>query len=117
MRIASRYRSKRISPAAFERYLDAMRTVTAPCRTTGAYFSYYKMYEPALLLDGGRRLGYELLLRARAGAGAFSLVDLGHHGPSTNIEQIVARLIQFGKLGGFHFNDSKFGDDDLDAGS
>ncbi len=48
---------------------------------------------------------------------AFSLVDLGHHGPSTNVEQIVARLIQLGKLGGFHFNDSKYGDDDLDAGS
>jgi len=44
-------------------------------------------------------------------------VDLGHHAPNTNIEQIVARLIQFGKLGGFHFNDSKYGDDDLDAGS
>ncbi|MFB2603995.1 sugar isomerase, partial [Rhizobium phaseoli] len=45
------------------------------------------------------------------------LVDLGHHAPNTNIEMIVARLIQFGKLGGFHFNDSKYGDDDLDAGS
>jgi L-rhamnose isomerase/sugar isomerase len=45
------------------------------------------------------------------------LVDLGHHAPHTNIEMIVARLIQFGKLGGFHFNDSKYGDDDLDAGS
>jgi L-rhamnose isomerase/sugar isomerase len=48
---------------------------------------------------------------------AFSLVDLGHHAPNVNIEMIVARLIQFGKLAGFHFNDSKYGDDDLDAGS
>ena len=48
---------------------------------------------------------------------AFSLVDLGHHGPNVNVEMIVARLIQFGKLGGFHFNDSQYGDDDLDAGS
>jgi L-rhamnose isomerase/sugar isomerase len=48
---------------------------------------------------------------------AFSLVDLGHHAPNVNIEQIVARLIQLGKLGGFHFNDSKYGDDDLDSGS
>lgn len=46
-----------------------------------------------------------------------SLVDLGHHLPNTNVEQVVARLIQLGKLGGFHFNDSTFGDDDLDAGS
>src|SRR5260221_12872829 len=48
---------------------------------------------------------------------AFCLVDLGHHAPNVNIEMIVARLIQFGKLAGFHFNDSKYGDDDLDAGS
>jgi L-rhamnose isomerase/sugar isomerase len=51
------------------------------------------------------------------GPQAFSLVDLGHHAPNVNIEMIVARLIQFGKLGGFHFNDSKYGDDDLDSGS
>jgi L-rhamnose isomerase/sugar isomerase len=55
---------------------------------------------------------------ARAlGPQAFCLVDLGHHAPNVNIEMIVARLIQFGKLAGFHFNDSKYGDDDLDAGS
>ena len=51
------------------------------------------------------------------GPKAFSLVDLGHHAPNVNIEMIVARLIQLGKLAGFHFNDSKYGDDDLDAGS
>lgn len=49
------------------------------------------------------------------GPQAFCLVDLGHHAPNVNIEMIVARLIQFGKLGGFHFNDSKYGDDDLDT--
>jgi L-rhamnose isomerase / sugar isomerase len=49
--------------------------------------------------------------------GANRLVDLGHHAPHVNIEMIVARLIRAGKLGGFHFNDSKYGDDDLDAGS
>src|SRR5258708_2060459 len=51
------------------------------------------------------------------GSKAFSLVDLGHHAPSVNIEMIVARLIQFKKLAGFHFNDSKYGDDDLDSGA
>ena len=51
------------------------------------------------------------------GEKASCLVDLGHHAPNVNIEQIVSRLIQFQKLGGFHFNDSKYGDDDLDAGS
>jgi len=45
------------------------------------------------------------------------LVDLGHHAPSVNIEMIVSRLARFGKLGGFHFNDSKYGDDDLDSGA
>jgi L-rhamnose isomerase/sugar isomerase len=51
------------------------------------------------------------------GPKAQCLVDLGHHAPNVNIEMIVTRLAQFGKLGGFHFNDSKYGDDDLDAGS
>jgi len=51
------------------------------------------------------------------GAKARCLVDLGHHAPHVNIEMIVARLIHAGKLGGFHFNDSKYGDDDLDAGA
>ncbi len=44
-------------------------------------------------------------------------MDLGHHAPNVNIEQIVARLHALGKLGGFHFNDSKYGDDDLDSGA
>ena len=47
----------------------------------------------------------------------WTLVDLGHHAPTTNVEVIVSRLVQFGKLGGFHFNDSKYGDDDLDSGA
>jgi L-rhamnose isomerase/sugar isomerase len=51
------------------------------------------------------------------GPKALCLVDLGHHAPNVNIEQIVARLIRFNKLAGFHFNDSKYGDDDLDSGS
>ena len=56
-------------------------------------------------------------LATELGPQAFCLVDLGHHAPNVNIEMIVSRLAQFGKLGGFHFNDSKYGDDDLDAGS
>ncbi len=51
------------------------------------------------------------------GPKAFCLVDLGHHAPNVNIEMIVARLVHAQRLGGFHFNDSKYGDDDLDAGS
>ena len=48
---------------------------------------------------------------------AYTLVDLGHHLPNANIEQIVSLLLMEGKLGGFHFNDSKYGDDDLTVGS
>ena len=51
------------------------------------------------------------------GPKARCLVDLGHHAPNVNIEMIVSRLMRAGRLGGFHFNDSKYGDDDLDTGS
>ncbi|OIQ63733.1 hypothetical protein GALL_547240 [mine drainage metagenome] len=61
--------------------------------------------------------GTNYLIAQTLGPKAQCLVDLGHHAPNVNIEMIVARLIQFGKLGGFHFNDSKYGDDDLDTGS
>jgi len=57
------------------------------------------------------------MLAEGCGERAFTLVDLGHHLPNTNIEQIVAILMMKGKLGGFHFNDSKYGDDDLTCGS
>jgi L-rhamnose isomerase/sugar isomerase len=53
----------------------------------------------------------------KLGPKAYTLVDLGHHLPNANIEQIVSILLMEGKLGGFHFNDSKYGDDDLTAGS
>ncbi|HET9797998.1 MAG TPA: hypothetical protein VFP90_08415, partial [Gemmatimonadaceae bacterium] len=61
--------------------------------------------------------GSSLLLAQSLGERAQCLVDLGHHLPNTNVELVVARLIGAGKLGGFHFNDSKYGDDDLTAGS
>ena len=61
--------------------------------------------------------GQSLLLASKLGAKAFTLVDLGHHLPNANIEQIVSLLLMEGKLGGFHFNDSKYADDDLTAGA
>lgn len=61
--------------------------------------------------------GQSLLYASKLGEKAYTLVDLGHHLPNANIEQIVALLLMEGKLGGFHFNDSKYGDDDLTAGS
>jgi L-rhamnose isomerase/sugar isomerase len=57
------------------------------------------------------------MLASKLGSKAYTLVDLGHHLANANIEQIVAMLLMEGKLGGFHFNDSKYGDDDLTVGS
>ena len=77
----------------------------------------HKMFEPAFYSTVISDWGSSILAANELGSKAQCLVDLGHHAPNVNIEQIVARLHRFGKLGGFHFNDSKYGDDDLDAGS
>jgi L-rhamnose isomerase/sugar isomerase len=61
--------------------------------------------------------GQSLLYANKLGPKAYTLVDLGHHLPNANIEQIVSLLLMEGKLAGFHFNDSKYGDDDLTVGS
>jgi L-rhamnose isomerase/sugar isomerase len=102
---------------AFERYLDAARQVYAGLPADWRLYTEHKMYEPAFYSTVVQDWGSSYLVAKELGDRAFCLVDLGHHAPNVNIEMIVARLIQFGKLGGFHFNDSKYGDDDLDAGS
>ena len=80
-------------------------------------FIEYKPYEPNFYSMVIQDWGTSFLLANACGPQAFTLVDLGHHLPNTNIEQIVATLLMQGKLGGFHFNDSKYGDDDLTVGS
>ncbi|MAZ16761.1 MAG: L-rhamnose catabolism isomerase [Ahrensia sp.] len=102
---------------AFERYLDAMKGVYAALPANWRVFTEHKMFEPAFYSTVVQDWGTNYLIATELGEKAFCLVDLGHHAPNVNIEMIVSRLIQFGKLGGFHFNDSKYGDDDLDAGS
>ncbi|MCX5495223.1 L-rhamnose catabolism isomerase [Kaistia dalseonensis] len=102
---------------AFERYLDSSKAVYAALPDDWRLFTEHKMYEPAFYSTIIQDWGSSYLVSKELGPKAFSLVDLGHHAPNTNIEMIVARLIQFEKLAGFHFNDSKYGDDDLDAGS
>ena len=77
----------------------------------------YKPYEPNFYSTVIQDWGTSLMLANACGNRAFTLVDLGHHLPNTNIEQIVSTLMYKGKLGGFHFNDSKYGDDDLTVGS
>jgi len=102
---------------AFERYLASMREVYKALPDDWRVFTEHKMYEPAFYSTVVQDWGTNYLIAQELGPKAFCLVDLGHHAPNVNIEMIVARLIQFGKLGGFHFNDSKYGDDDLDTGS
>lgn len=77
----------------------------------------YKPYEPNFYSMVIPDWGTSYSLCQSLGAQANVLVDLGHHLPNTNIEQIVARLMHFGRLGGFHFNGSMYGDDDLTTGS
>ncbi|TIS67365.1 L-rhamnose catabolism isomerase [Mesorhizobium sp.] len=101
----------------FERYLDAMKEIYAGLPDDWKLFTEHKMYEPAFYSTVVQDWGTNYIIATELGDKAFCLVDLGHHAPNVNIEMIVSRLIQFKKLGGFHFNDSKYGDDDLDAGS
>ena len=102
---------------ALERYLAAMKDIYAGLPADWRLFTEHKMYEPAFYSSVVQDWGTNYLIARELGPKAYCLVDLGHHAPNVNIEMIVARLIQFGKLGGFHFNDSKYGDDDLDTGS
>lgn len=101
----------------FERYLDSMATVYKALPDDWRVFTEHKIYEPAFYSTLVQDWGTNYLIAKELGDKAYCLVDLGHHAPTVNIEMIVSRLIQFGKLGGFHFNDSKYGDDDLDTGS
>ena len=102
---------------ALERYLNSMRAIYAELPDDWKIFIEHKMFEPAFYSSVIQDWGTNILCAMELGDKAFSLVDLGHHAPSVNIEMIVARLIQFRKLAGFHFNDSKYGDDDLDSGA
>ncbi|MDH6269421.1 L-rhamnose isomerase/sugar isomerase [Rhizobium sp. SG_E_25_P2] len=102
---------------SFERYLESMKAIYAGLPDDWRLFTEHKMFEPAFYSTVVQDWGTNFIIAKELGPKAQCLVDLGHHAPNTNIEMIVARLIQFGKLGGFHFNDSKYGDDDLDTGS
>jgi L-rhamnose isomerase / sugar isomerase len=102
---------------ALDRYLESMREIYKALPADWRIFLEHKLYEPAFYSTVINDWGTSYICARELGPQAFCLVDLGHHAPNVNIEMIVARLIQLGKLAGFHFNDSKYGDDDLDAGS
>ncbi|MET0498378.1 MAG: L-rhamnose catabolism isomerase [Steroidobacteraceae bacterium] len=102
---------------AFDRYLESMARIYSELPADWRVLIEHKMYEPAFYATVIQDWGTSLMAATTLGPKAFCLVDLGHHAPNVNIEMIVARLVHAQRLGGFHFNDSKYGDDDLDAGS
>lgn len=101
----------------FDRYMDSMKSIYDALPADWQIFSEHKIYEPAFYSTVVQDWGTSLMIAQELGEKAKCLVDLGHHAPNVNIEMIVSRLIRAGKLGGFHFNDSKYGDDDLDSGT
>jgi L-rhamnose isomerase / sugar isomerase len=100
-----------------DRYVDSLQAIYAALPEGWRLLIEHKCYEPAFYSTVLNDWGTSYLCAREVGDRCLSLVDLGHHAPNVNIEQIVAQLIRLRGLGGFHFNDSKFGDDDLDSGS
>ncbi|GGC13412.1 putative sugar isomerase R00627 [Parapedobacter defluvii] len=102
---------------AFQNTLESLQEVYAALPEDWKIFVEYKAFEPNFYSTTVGDWGQSLLYASKLGDKAYTLVDLGHHLPNANIEQIVSLLLMEGKLGGFHFNDSKYGDDDLTTGS
>lgn len=102
---------------AFQNTLESLKEIYAHLPEDWKLFVEYKAFEPFFYSTTIGDWGQSLLLANKLGPQAYTLVDLGHHLPNANIEQIVSLLLMEGKLGGFHFNDSKYADDDLTAGS
>src|SRR6516162_859587 len=101
----------------FDWYLESLSKICARLPPNWRVFIEHKLCEPAFYSTVISDWGTSLMAAQALGPKAYCLVDLGHHAPNVNIEQIVARLIRAGRLAGFHFNDSKYGDDDLDTGA
>lgn len=102
---------------AFENTLESLKEIYAALPEDWKVWVEYKPYEPNFYSTTIGDWGQSYLLVSKLGIKASTLVDLGHHLQGTNIEQIVSLLLMEGKLAGFHFNDSKYGDDDLTVGS
>ena len=102
---------------AFQNTLASLKEIYAALPADWKMFVEYKSNEPNFYSTTVADWGQSLMYANKLGPKAYALVDLGHHLPNANIEQIVSILLMEGKLGGFHFNDSKYGDDDLTTGS
>jgi L-rhamnose isomerase/sugar isomerase len=99
------------------RLLDSLRTIYAALPAGMRLLIEYKFFEPAFYSTDLPDWGTSLLMAQKLGPQADVLVDTGHHPQGTNIAQIVAQLLDEGRLGGFHFNDRRYADDDLIVGS
>ena len=102
---------------AFQNTLESLKEIYIHLPSDWKMFIEYKAFEPNFYSTTIADWGQSLLLASKLGDQAYTLVDLGHHLPNANIEQIVSLLLMEGKLAGFHFNDSKYADDDLTAGA
>lgn len=102
---------------AFQNTLESLQEIYGALPDDWKIWIEYKPYEPNFYSTTIGDWGQSYLLASKLGAKASTLVDLGHHLQGANIEQIVSLLLMEGKLAGFHFNDSKYGDDDLTVGS
>jgi L-rhamnose isomerase/sugar isomerase len=102
---------------SFQYVLEGLKEIYAAMPDNWKMFVEYKAFEPNFYSMSVGDWGQSYLYASKLGPKAYTLVDLGHHLPNANIEQIVSLLLMEGKLGGFHFNDSKYGDDDLTVGS
>jgi len=102
---------------AFQNTLESLQEIYAALPENWKMFVEYKAFEPNFYSTTVGDWGQSFLYASKLGPKAYTLVDLGHHLPNANIEQIVALLLMEEKLGGFHFNDSKYSDDDLTVGS
>ncbi|WP_428668010.1 TIM barrel protein [Runella sp.] len=102
---------------AYQNTLESLQEIYAALPDNWKLFLEYKAFEPNFYSTTVGDWGQSYSYVQKLGDKAYTLVDLGHHLPNANIEQIVALLLMEGKLGGFHFNDSKYGDDDLTAGA
>jgi L-rhamnose isomerase/sugar isomerase len=104
-------------PQSFQNTLESLEEIYAALPADWKVYIEYKSHEPNFYSTTIADWGQSLLYATKLGPKAYTLVDLGHHLPNANIEQIVSLLLMEGKLAGFHFNDSKYGDDDLTVGS
>jgi L-rhamnose isomerase / sugar isomerase len=102
--------------SAYQRTLESLQAIYKAMPSDWTMLVEYKPYEPNFYSMIIPDWGTSKSLCDSLGKQAKVLVDLGHHLPNTNIEQIVARLLHFNALGGFHFNGSMYGDDDLTTG-